>query len=280
MTTLQSGVINWQRPGYNSYSVGYLACGLAPMLCTTVRVHVFLPPSLPLILRTCSASWGDGRHGNLPRTSVRGCESGSSDVMLLAVPAHEGCSNLERGGGHRQCVCERVLCVGCVVAAGLCKPQHHCSIFFIYVCRLKSIHIKGIVYQKFCYNFSTFAHPLFVPNIPFIILSANTRKIYFEWNIVHMLWNTCFYGVFVLFGACVCIKKKSCMKILQKFWKQYFTFLSNLLYLTYLIWEFYLNLSHCKCINITVSVGTFKYFLYQHVAGWFDKNVTIVSDHL
>ncbi len=89
-----------------------------------------------------------------------------------------------------------------------------------------------------------------------------------------LLWCFCPFWSMCLY------KKKSCMKILQKFWKQYFTFLSNLLYLTYLIWEFYLNLFHCKYINITVSVGTLKYFLYQHVAGWFDKNVTIVSDHL
>lgn len=212
MTTLQSGVINWQKQGYNSYSVGYLACSLAPVLSNDSEGACILPsllPSLPRILRTCSASWGDGRHGNLPRSSVQGCESGRGDVMLLAAPAHEGCSNLERGGGHRQCV----LCV-CRVRGSTRVMQTTASLQYLLYLLLQK--------WKFCQHFSAFAHPHVAPNSPccYFICVHRKRRI-FERNLPHTKlldvfkkknWNVTHvaFMVFCSFrsvNACACIKK-------------------------------------------------------------------------
>lgn len=89
--------------------------------------------------------------------------------------------------------------VGCAVAAGLCKPQHHCSIFFIYFYKpFKSIHIEGIVHQKKkenCQHFSTFAHPHVTPNSPCCYFICVHRK------------RRIFRGIFLTQSYCMSLKK-------------------------------------------------------------------------
>lgn len=94
-----------------------------------------LPPSYPAHVQRILRR---RRHGNLPRSSVRGCESGSGDVMLLAAPAHEGCSNLERGGGHRQCV----LCV-CRVRGSSRVMQTTAPLQYLLYLLLQTLQIRS-----------------------------------------------------------------------------------------------------------------------------------------